>query len=138
MEMCFHGNQLSWAIKYPVISLYLKYHSPGFIRFPTMLAPVFSSLDEIYCIKNQMNDFNLQFSCWEYAIHAIHFNKFKYVSMNFNMYTNTFGNTEKNMSIERRFQKKLCLDLGQGQFVSISRCCTYNEISIIVSSTQTL
>ena len=49
--MCFHGNQLSWAIKHPVISLCLKYHSPGFIIFPTMLAPVISSLDEIYCTK---------------------------------------------------------------------------------------
>ena len=47
--MCFHGNQLSWAIKHPLISLCLKYHSPGFICFPTILAPVFSSLDEIYC-----------------------------------------------------------------------------------------
>ena len=49
--MCFHGNQLSWAIKHPVISLYLKYHSPGFICFLTTLAPVISSLDEIYCNK---------------------------------------------------------------------------------------
>ena len=49
MEMCFHGNQLSWAIKHPIISLCLKYHSPGFICFPTILAPVISSLDEIYC-----------------------------------------------------------------------------------------
>ena len=50
MEMCFHGNQLSWAIKHPVISLCLKYHSPGFICFPLILAPVISSLDEIYCM----------------------------------------------------------------------------------------
>ena len=49
--MCFHGNQLSWAIKHPLISLCLKYHSPGFICFPTMLAPVISSLDEIYCMS---------------------------------------------------------------------------------------
>ena len=48
--MCFHGNQLSWKIKHPVISLCLNYHSPGFIGFPTILAPVISSLDEIYCI----------------------------------------------------------------------------------------
>ena len=49
MEMCFHGNQLSWAIKHPFISLCFKYHSPGFICFSTVLAPVISSLDEIYC-----------------------------------------------------------------------------------------
>ena len=48
--MCFHGNQLSWAIKRPVINLCLKYHSPGFICSSTILAPVISSLDEIYCI----------------------------------------------------------------------------------------
>ena len=47
--MCFHGNQLSWGIKHPIISLYSKYHSLGFIRFPVMLAPVISSLDGIYC-----------------------------------------------------------------------------------------
>ena len=52
--MCFHGNQLSWAIKHPVISLYLKYHTPGFICFPTILAPVISSLDEIYCIRSHI------------------------------------------------------------------------------------
>ena len=49
MEMCFHGNQLSWGIKHPFISLYSKYHSPGFICLSTMLAPVISSLDGIYC-----------------------------------------------------------------------------------------
>ena len=49
MEMCFHGNQLSWGIKHPFISLYSKYHSPSFICLSTMLAPVISSLDEIYC-----------------------------------------------------------------------------------------
>ena len=48
--MCFHGNQLSWAIKHPIIRLCLKCHSPGFICFLTILAPVISSLDEIYCI----------------------------------------------------------------------------------------
>ena len=47
--MCFHGNQLSWGIKHPLISLWSKYRSPAFIRFSTMLAPVISSLDEIYC-----------------------------------------------------------------------------------------
>ena len=50
MEMCFHGNQLSWAIKHRIISLYLKYHSLGYIFFPTMLAPVILSLDKIYCM----------------------------------------------------------------------------------------
>ena len=49
MEMCFHGNQLSWGIKHPLISLWSKYCSPGFIRLSTVLAPVISSLDEIYC-----------------------------------------------------------------------------------------
>ena len=49
MEMCFHGNQLSWGIKHPFISLYSKYHSPGFICFSSMLAPVIPSLDGIYC-----------------------------------------------------------------------------------------
>ena len=47
--MCFHGNQLSWGIKHPLISLWSKYHSPAFIRLSLMLAPVISSLDEIYC-----------------------------------------------------------------------------------------
>ena len=47
--MRFHSNQLSWVINYPFISLCFKYHSPGFICFSTMLAPVISSLDEIYC-----------------------------------------------------------------------------------------
>ena len=55
--MCFHGNQLSWAIKHPVISLCLKYHSPGFICFPTILAPVISSLDEIYCTRSSISTF---------------------------------------------------------------------------------
>ena len=53
MEMCFHGNQLSWVIKHPFISLYSKYHSPSFICLSIMLAPVISSLDEIYCICQQ-------------------------------------------------------------------------------------
>ena len=48
--MRFHGNQPSWAIKLPFISLYFKYHSPSFICFSTMFAPIISSLDEIYCI----------------------------------------------------------------------------------------
>merc|ERR1711942_418986 len=50
IEMCFHGNQLSWAIKHPIFSLYLKYRSSGFICFLTILAPFISSIDEIYCI----------------------------------------------------------------------------------------
>ena len=49
MEMCFHGNQLSWVIKLLFISLYSKYHSPGFICLSIILAPVISSLDGIYC-----------------------------------------------------------------------------------------
>ena len=49
MEMCFHGNQLSWGIKHSLISLWSNYHFPVFICFSTMLAPVISSLDEIYC-----------------------------------------------------------------------------------------
>ena len=47
--MCFHGNQLSWGIKHPIISLYSKYPSPGFICLSILLAPVISSLDRIYC-----------------------------------------------------------------------------------------
>ena len=41
--MRFHGNQLSWALKYLFINLCFKYHSPGFICFFTMLAPVIKS-----------------------------------------------------------------------------------------------
>ena len=52
--MRFHGNQLSWAIKHHFISLCSKYQSPGFNCFPTMLAPVISSLDEIYCRKKKI------------------------------------------------------------------------------------
>ena len=52
MEMCFHGNQLSWGINHLLISLLSKYRSPAFIRFSSMLAPVISSLDEIYCMLN--------------------------------------------------------------------------------------
>ena len=55
MEMYFHGNQLSWRIKHPFISLYFKYHSSGFICLFSMLAPVISSLDGINCmIMNEM------------------------------------------------------------------------------------
>ena len=66
MEMCFHGNQLSWGIKHPFISLWSKYHSPGFIHLSTMLAPVISSLDEIYCIK--MNQFVIKSNTGEITI----------------------------------------------------------------------
>ena len=47
--MRFYGNQLSWAIKHLFITLCFKYHSPSFICVSIMLAPVISSLDEIYC-----------------------------------------------------------------------------------------
>ena len=53
MEMCFHGNQLSWVIKHPFISLCFKYHFLSFICFSYMLAPVISNLDEIYCISEE-------------------------------------------------------------------------------------
>ena len=49
MEMCFHGNQISWGITHPIISLCCKYHSPGFICLSIILSPVISSLDGIYC-----------------------------------------------------------------------------------------
>ena len=52
MEMCFHSNKHPWAIKHPFISLYFRYHSPGFICFSTMLA---SSLDKIYCTTSFKN-----------------------------------------------------------------------------------
>ena len=54
MEMRFHGSPLSWAIKHHFISLCCKYQSPGFIRFPTMHAPVISSLDKIYCMLSHI------------------------------------------------------------------------------------
>ena len=50
-RMRFHGNQLSWTIKHPFINLNFKYHPPGFVSVSTMLAPVISSLDEIYCTR---------------------------------------------------------------------------------------
>ena len=53
--MRFHSNQLSWAIKRPFISLSLKYHFPDFILFSTMLAPIMSCLDEIYCMCKKAN-----------------------------------------------------------------------------------
>ena len=49
IEMRFHGNQISWAIKHPFIVPCFKYHSPNLICSSTMLAPVISSLDKIYC-----------------------------------------------------------------------------------------
>ena len=49
MEMCFHGNRISWGINHSFISLYSKYQPPSFICSSIMLAPVISSLDEIYC-----------------------------------------------------------------------------------------
>ena len=48
--MRFYSNQLSHAIKHLFINVCFKYHSPCFICFSTMFAPVISSLDEIYCI----------------------------------------------------------------------------------------
>ena len=54
--MPFHSNQLSWAINYYFIKLYSKYQSPCFICFSKMLAPVISSLDEIYCILLAMKN----------------------------------------------------------------------------------
>ena len=54
--MCIHGNHLLWGIKHLLINLGSKYRSPGFIHLSTMLAPVISILDEIYCI-------NLAFKC---------------------------------------------------------------------------
>ena len=52
MEMCFHGNQISWGINHSFISLYSKYQPPSFICSSIMLAPVISSLDEIYCTSS--------------------------------------------------------------------------------------
>lgn len=49
--MCFHGNRVSWGINYSFISLYSKYQPSSFICSPIMLAPIISSLDEIYCIS---------------------------------------------------------------------------------------
>ena len=50
MEMCFHGNHISWGINHSFISLYSKYQPLSFICSSIMLAPVISSLDEIYCM----------------------------------------------------------------------------------------
>ena len=49
MEMCFHSNQPSWGIDEFFITSYSKNQSPRFISLPIILAPVISSLDEIYC-----------------------------------------------------------------------------------------
>ena len=51
MEMRFHGNQVSWGINHSFINLYSKYQPSSFICSSIVLAPVISSLDEIYCIK---------------------------------------------------------------------------------------
>ena len=73
MEICFHGNQLSWGNKHPLINLWSKNRFPAFICLSTMLAPVISSLDEIYCIDVRkfmalasylMVIHDLRISCW--------------------------------------------------------------------------
>ena len=50
MEIRFNCNQLSWRIYCYFINLYFKYQPRSFICFSIMLAPVISSLDEIYCM----------------------------------------------------------------------------------------
>ena len=49
MEMCFHGNQPLLAIQHHFINLNSKYQSFRFIFLPFIHAPVFPSLDDIYC-----------------------------------------------------------------------------------------
>ena len=49
MEMRFHGNQVSWGINHSFINSYSKYQPSSFICSSIVLAPVISSLDEIYC-----------------------------------------------------------------------------------------
>ena len=44
----FHGNQVSWGINYFFISLYSEHQPHSFICSSLMLAPIISSLDEIY------------------------------------------------------------------------------------------
>ena len=51
MEMYFHVNRLSRGINHSFISSYSKYQSPHFISLLIILAPVISSLDEIYCTQ---------------------------------------------------------------------------------------
>ena len=89
MEMSFHGNQVSWGINHSFISLYSKYQPPSFICSPIMLAPVFSSLDEIYCTKmlhlTQNEDIlgkNLLDSLWKWLIVLCFFIIFLYISSN--------------------------------------------------------
>ena len=89
MEMCFHGCRLSWGINHSFISLYSKYQPPSFICSPIMLAPVFSSLDEIYCTKmlhlTQNEDIlgkNLLDSLWKWLIVLCFFIIFLYISSN--------------------------------------------------------
>ena len=49
LEICFHGNWISWGINHFFINSYSKYQPPTFICSSIMLAPVISSLDKIYC-----------------------------------------------------------------------------------------
>ena len=51
--MRFHGNQVSWGINYSFISVYSKYQPTSFICSSIVLAPVISSLEEIYCMKKK-------------------------------------------------------------------------------------
>ena len=60
--MCFHGNQPSWGINHSFISLYFKYQSPRFTSIPVILAPVISSLDEIYCTNKQVSHSSIPLS----------------------------------------------------------------------------
>ena len=58
--MCFHGNQVSWGINHSFISIYFKYQPLSFICSCIMLAPVISSLDEIYCMSYQLTSFEFE------------------------------------------------------------------------------
>ena len=51
--MCFHSNQHPCAIKHLFISLHSKYQCFKCNYFPVMNSPVFLSLDDIYCIRQQ-------------------------------------------------------------------------------------
>ena len=72
MEMCFHGNWVSWRINHSIINLYSKYQPPSFICSSIMLAPVISSLDEIYCSKFRLyrrsNNISAVSSFWYYCV----------------------------------------------------------------------
>ena len=91
MEMCFHGNQLSWGIKHPLISIWSKYRSLSFIRFSTMLAPVISSLDEINCSIFEIFLLALlaKRSSYRYNRHRVLYNIFIYYNM---LIRNTYSN----------------------------------------------